>query len=172
MKIIAAVFIFLIFFLLVGARFNFTWAGGSGYERPMTATVETYSPGDKNETTVKRGQLIKTGSGETAVVQIGERIIVAVDERSDVVLDKLFPSEVKLTLRGGRILAKTSRETEKLTISSPETSDFITSGLITAVRYDALDRTDIVPLENYDWTNSSDSDFLLWAAGMMEIGLP
>lgn len=171
-KFLTIIFFLGIALLLIGARFGFTWAGGQGYEKSMSVTVEIYSQQNKNETEVKRGQLVKTNTGETAIIRIGERIVIAVDERTDVVVEKMYASEVELFLRGGRILAKKSSETEKLTISSPETSDFITSGSVTAVRYDSLNRTDIAPLEKYDWSNSSDRDFFLWAAELMEIELP
>ncbi|MFA6131624.1 MAG: hypothetical protein WC702_00955 [Patescibacteria group bacterium] len=170
-KILVALFLLTSLALLIGARFGFAWAGGEGYETPMSASVKIYSDKGETETTAVRGELIKTNAGEKAIVQIGERIVVAVDERSDVVLEKLFPSEVKIVLRGGRVLAKTSNETEKLTISSPETSDFINSGAVTAVRYDSLSRTDIVPMSEFDWSNSTDRDFFLWAAEKMKIEL-
>jgi len=170
-KILATFFLISIFVLLIGTRFNFTWAGGSGYEKPMVATAKIYSNGLKNEIEVQRGQLIKTTSNETAIIYIGERIIITINERTDVVIEKLFPSEVEITLRGGRLWAKTSSETEKLTISSPETSDFITSGSVTAVRYDSLNKTDITPFSKFDWSNSTDQDFFLWAADLMGVEL-
>lgn len=170
-KILTIFFLLSVFILLIGTRFNFTWSGGSGYEKPMPATAEIYSNSTKNKIEVKRGQLIKTGSNETAIIYIGERIVVSVDERTDIVVEKLSSSGVEITLRGGRLWAKTSSETEKLTISSPETSDFITSGSVTAVRYDSLNETDIIPFSKFDWLNSTDRGFFLWAADLMGIVL-
>lgn len=158
--------------LLIGSRFGFTWAGGEGYESPLPVTVEVFSMGNPGTFTLERGSVVKTADNDSAIVKIGEGIFVAMDQRTEIVIERVYSSEVEIILRGGRILAKTSDETKKLTISSPETSDFITSGTVTAVRYDFLNKTEITPLEKFDWQNSTDKNFIVWAAGIMGIGLP
>ena len=156
-KLLVAIFLLILIVLLVGAAFGFRFAGGEGYFEPMPIVTEIVSGDSTVETNgeiqplqtgkiLTRGQTIHTGNGARVLVRIGERITIALDQRTDVVIEKLFPSEVEIKLIGGRLLADTSSETEKLIISSPKSSAAITDGAITAVRYDFLNKTSFTPI--------------------------
>lgn len=144
--------------LLIAGRFGFEWAGGEGYEKPLTATLKeisgtvTVGNGEKEtiaieENKINRGEQIKTSDNSLAIILIGERIKIFLDQRTDVIVEKNFPSVVEIKLVRGRLLADTSSETEKLIISTSRSTNIITAGKITAVRYDFLDKTSVMPID-------------------------
>lgn len=141
------IFFFLgITLLLIGARFGFTWAGGEGHEEPMGASVKIISGGESASADLIRGSEVETKNDEYALIHIGKKIIVALDQRTIISMERLFPSVVEINLQSGRLLAKTSSETEKFIISSPYANGTITDDALTAVRYDFLNKTTFAPL--------------------------
>lgn len=157
-KIIAAIFFLATITLLIGARFGLVWAGGSGYVAPLSAVIEVADGNieiervDQSRDTeagekISRGEKILVGDGSRTLVRVGQGIIIALDQRTVVVLEKLTPQEVEIKILRGRILAETSNETERLTISTPRSKSVIKNGAITAVRYDFLDKTSVAPLK-------------------------
>lgn len=147
-KFLAAIFFLGIVLLLIAARFGFTWAGGEGYEKPMPALVEIFSEAGSTRLDLARGDSIQTKDNQRALIQISERIIVALDQRTEVKIERLFPSQTEIRIIHGRLLARTSPETEKLVISSPLASGAVTEGVLTVVRYDFLDKTTFIPINN------------------------
>lgn len=147
-KFLTTVFLISVVVLLALARFGFEFAGGQGYEKPMTATVVFYSTENVpiKQDDLARGEMLETVDGEYAVVRIGEKIKIAMDQRTVVTIERLFSSKVEVIIIRGRVLAKISPETEKLAIVSPYASGTITDGVITAARYDFLDQTVYAPL--------------------------
>jgi len=176
-KILTGLFLILIAGLLVAMCVGFEWAGGEGVIQTLPAQIEITSGSviiEKNGKTrtandheyLARGEIVRTGGSARATIKIGKEIWTALDERTDISLEKLTPTQVELKITRGRILAQTSGESEKFTVSSPEDSKTITNGAITAVRYDWLEKTEIIPFNEFDWENSSEKDFYEWGLGL------
>lgn len=173
-KILSVFFLISIFTLLAMACFGFEWAGGGGVTETLPSQIEAISGqamiernGEirvlENGDALLRGEIIKTGDNSRAVVRIGRRTTICLDERTDISLERLFPYLIEIKIIRGRLWSQASNEIEKFTISSLETSKTITNDAITAVRYDWLEKTEIVLFENFDWENSDKKEFYEWA---------
>ncbi|MFH1253507.1 MAG: hypothetical protein V1664_04230 [Candidatus Uhrbacteria bacterium] len=156
-KFLAVIFFLAITVMLIAARFGLVWAGGNGYVKPLSTTIEVadgivnIERVDKIRTaeiksSISRGEKIMVGDNSRVLIRIGEEIIIALDQRTDVIIEKNTPDEVEIKLIRGRLLTKTSWETNQLTISTPRSKSVIKDGTITAVRYDFLDKTSVAPL--------------------------
>jgi len=156
-KLLATIFFLTLTAMLIAARFDLVWAGGSGYTEPLSITAEV-ADGDVNiervdkirtaeiNEQIYRGEKISTGDNSRALLRLGQKIVVALDQRTDVIIERNTSVEVEIKILRGRLLAKTSLETNQLTVSTPRTKSTIKDGSITAVRYDFLDKTSVAPL--------------------------
>jgi len=156
-KLLATIFFITLTAMLIAARFSLVWAGGSGYVEPLVIASEIVD-GDvkiervdkirvaETDSRVYRGEKVSTGDNSRALLRLGQEIIIALDQRTDVVIQKNTSTEVEVQILRGRLLAATSWETEQLTVSTPLIKSTIKDGAITAVRYDFLDKTFFAPL--------------------------
>ena len=143
--------------MLAAARFGLVWAGGAGQKVLLQATVEISNGSNtiirvetkrtaQNSEAIKRGEKFSTGNNSRALIRIGQEIIVALDQNTDVILENLSAEKVEIKIIRGRLLANTSWETDKLIISTPISQSSIKDSAITAVRYDFLDQATILPI--------------------------
>ncbi|HBR81119.1 TPA: hypothetical protein DEA21_05800 [Candidatus Uhrbacteria bacterium] len=166
-KILVGSFLIAVTGLLLAARFGFEFAGGEGYVEALPAQVEIISGSVTversgvsrtavNGESLKRGEIIRTSDTTRAIIKIGERISIVLDERTDVSIEQILPSQVEIKIIRGRLLAKTSNETEELLISTPVSFGSINSGILSVVRYDWLDKTDYLPFGTTVFVNQKD----------------
>jgi hypothetical protein len=156
-KILASIFFLTVITMLAAARFGLVWAGGAGPTVLLPATVEISNGSNtiirvetkrtaQNSEAIKRGEKFSTGNNSRALIRIGQEIIVALDQNTDVILENLSAEKVEIKIIRGRLLANTSWETDKLIISTPISQSSIKDSAITAVRYDFLDQATILPI--------------------------
>lgn len=100
----------------------------------------------KAEEPLIRGEIIKTGADGMAFITIGPGVRIALDEKTDLVLESLRPDGVRLHLSRGRILAASHPHVDQLTIKTAKTETMILEGTLSIVNYDFLQTVAIAPL--------------------------
>jgi hypothetical protein len=139
--------------LLIGARFDFLWAGGEG-EKTSTVSI-THQEGSADIVhdrdtrhavigeTLVRGEIVETDEGFLRLT-IGEDISIILAERTTLVLEDMSIKAPSLKLLRGRIIAEQSGSFPLL-IKTNFTSVDVQSGTITMVNYDFLETVMIAP---------------------------
>lgn len=133
------IWLILVAVLLVGARFNATWAGGSKYVRPLEVRViDDAQPNLRR--TIRRGETIRTEAGDRVEIAIGDTR-VWLDERTDLTIESLDPDHPEARLHRGRTVFDVPTE---LTILTNETRIEIRRGVASIVNFDFQSRIAVV----------------------------
>jgi|GEM_PF-6982297 hypothetical protein len=151
--------------LLVGHAIGFGWAGGEGIEADVPASIigESYAgtvtiehagarrsaaPSDA----IVRGEIVRTGDDGRVMIQIGADHVLALDNRTDVRIDDLRPSTMKITLIQGRVYLSAQRSTNEksLLISSTKGTDVsIPYGRASVVNYNFKNVFAVYPIDTF-----------------------
>lgn len=165
--VLYTIFILLTAILLIGQRFGFVWAGGTGYiaERRAGIVAIVGEPDvDRIGKTriaqlwqsVARGETIRTGVGERVLLQLDFANTIALDENTDVMIEENNLHAIRVKLLRGRVYADThvtDRHDENpdwaktISIDTKASRTTIETGSVTIVNYDFLDRVSIAPIE-------------------------
>ena len=154
-RVSAGIFLALVASLLVGARFGYVWAGGEGYEPNLAVRLVAGEgiEGDRGGRirpvvegdVFVRGERIMTGDAERALVQIG-KVLLALDERTDVVLERTNASGITLRLVRGRIVVVADPSVEETIVLTNKTESGIIEGALSVVNYDFQQAVQVVPI--------------------------
>lgn len=90
---VVAIFLALAALLVVGQRFGFTFAGGSGYEKALVATA--------NGAAYARGETVRTSDVGT-VLNLAGLGTVQIATHTDVTIERLSKEEIVLRIGTGR----------------------------------------------------------------------
>ncbi len=161
-----AIFAFLVMSLLVGQRFGFVWAGGTGYILERNAGIVALIGEPRidrmGETraaelwhSVDRGETIVTQSTERLMLQLDFTHTIALDENTTITIVENTREAIRIHLTKGRIYADThvtdGSETNdqvatQLSIWTDRTESSIESGAMTVVNYDFLEKVSVLPI--------------------------
>lgn len=148
----------MIFVLLIGARFDASWAGGKGYAPAVAVRVEALE-GDvrvdragniqkiQKQYQPVRGEKIETTAGSRVFFEIGSGTFLALDENTSVTLDRLEPSRVSIRLWHGRVLAIAGSNLEEFRVTTNHTASWIQGGAFTVINYDFLETISVAPID-------------------------
>ena len=151
--ILVTCFLSLVTLLVMGQRFNFSFAGGTGYHAPRYATVEQLQGtgsidhnGTKRPLTIAskiaRGEIVTTNAGSYVELGFGSSH-VALDERSTLTIIENDQDGLALNLDSGRLLATAD---SSLKIKTGQTESVVGNGLVSIINYDFLWRADVWPI--------------------------
>ena len=169
-----AIFVLLVATLLVGQRFGFGWAGGSGYVPSQSARIIAMvgTPTiDRNGTvrgaglwqSVRRGETVRTVAGQRIKLQLDLGHSVSLDENTDVTIEENDADGIRLKLIRGRVYADATPIdglAKTLSIDTLASRSTITTGAITVVNYDFLWKVSIAPIDTEaDVVVGGDMDF-------------
>jgi len=139
--------------LLIGACFDFLWAGGEGEKTSIVSITHKEGSADivhGRETrqattgeTLVRGEMVETEEGFLRLT-IGEDISVILAERTTLVLENLSTQTPAIKLSRGRMIVEQGGSSPLL-IQTNFTSADLQSGTITMVNYDFLETVMIAP---------------------------
>lgn len=111
--------------------------------------------------TFRRGQLVETGAGEYLVLQVGDDLFVALDERSRLELTRLFYDERIFTFTRGRIVVD-SRGAQPILIETNKSQNVVERGRATFINYDFQQLVTIAPMDGSVQTHiKGTKDYLL-----------
>lgn len=145
--------------MLIGRAYGFGWAGGDGYREPVTVTISDTTGnlqvvGFNTERvsyigdTIKRGETLKTPANTRAFVEIND-VQLFMDQRTDVVFERLFEDQIRLSVTRGRIVLyhrdtpnDVTVETNYLSTKMPQ------DGALTLINYNFDETVNIVPFKN------------------------
>lgn len=148
--------------LLVGQRFGFVWAGGTGYVStlsvflqdatgPVTVerngTVRTLAVGVNDR--IYRGETITTAPGSFAQLEFNDYFHgfgVGMDERTTLTVDATVVTEPQLFLHAGRIETFMDGTVESLLVRTNFTRSRLGKGRASFVNYDFKETIGIVPI--------------------------
>lgn len=158
MRRLAAVCFCLVFALLIGARFDASWAGGKGYAPAVVIRVEALEGevrADRAENIQQiqkqyqpvRGEKIETTAGSRTVFEISSGTFLALDENTSVTLDRLESSRVSIRLWHGRVLAIAGSSLHEFRITTNHTASWIQGGAFTVINYDFLETISVAPID-------------------------
>ena len=95
---------------------------------------------------LKRGEIIRTGSGAYASLLVGNASRLSLDERTDVELTNLKKGQESFKLIRGRILLEHWKETP-MTLTTNFTKSFFKNGIASFVNVDFQEQIHIIPFE-------------------------
>jgi ferric-dicitrate binding protein FerR (iron transport regulator) len=156
-RLFVVVFLASVAALLIGARFGFTWAGGDGFESRLDVHIDQVignvvadRAGEVRVLTsherILRGETVRTGDGSRAVVNVKGGVMIALDERSDLTIDRLSSERVSVQLSRGRILAvKRGDAIDRLVVTTNFTETAIVEEAVSVVNYDFLGKVSVIP---------------------------
>lgn len=141
-----AIFAVLVAALLIGQRFGFVWAGGTGY----VPEVGAYNASGVH---YGRGETVSTGADDRTYLRVGQPGDIAalaelwLDRSTDVVLDQTNGNGVTVRLIRGRILAVAHDAEHPFTIKTNFTQSAIFGGTLSAVNYDFRETVSLAPID-------------------------
>lgn len=114
---------------------------------PQDRVVIVTSQGSafQEDKTFKRGDIIETGAGEHLLLQIGNDILLGIDERSRVELHRLFLDERTLKFTKGRIEVVSKSQTP-IFIETNKTINILENGRGVFINYDFQQLVTIAPI--------------------------
>ncbi|MCH8049276.1 hypothetical protein IH979_01020 [Patescibacteria group bacterium] len=118
--------------LLVGNRFDATWAGGSGYEAHATALADVKE--------YRRGQTISTGDEQWLFVRFGEADFWMYEDTQVKLIDGR-KDQLKINVIQGRVIVE-----GPITIEVREL-DLVIDGIASFVHYSWLNEIEVVSIE-------------------------
>lgn len=145
--------------MLIGRTYGFEWAGGDGYREPVTATISDTTGnlqvvGFNTERvsrigdTIKRGETLKTPANTRAFVEIND-VQLFMDQRTDVVFERLFEGQIKLSVTRGRIVLYHHDTPNDVTVETNYLSTAVPkNGALTLVNYNFDETVNIVPFND------------------------
>jgi hypothetical protein len=157
-----ATFCILVAALLIGQRFGFVWAGGSGYDPERVSGiiglvgVPTIDRVGKERDavlwqSVQRGEMVRTGPGQRVMIQLSFADVVSLDENTDLIVETNTTDAIVLKLIRGRVYLDTHTAAdssgEPVTIKTNFTRSTIRYGALSVVNYDFLETVSVIPLE-------------------------
>lgn len=137
--IVAALFFTVIAGLLLIRRFD------TQPEEPVVIVSVSGSERKVGEK-LRRGEIIETKVGEYLALQIGESVLVGIDERSRVELYRLFADERILRFPRGRIVIE-SQDKKPFLIETNKTQSIVENGSATFINYDYQQLVTIAPIK-------------------------
>ncbi|MEI6510547.1 MAG: FecR domain-containing protein [Candidatus Uhrbacteria bacterium] len=167
-------FVLMVTTLLVGQRFGFAWAGGSGYVPSQLAGIVAMvgTPTVDHAGTIRdavlwksvaRGETVRTIAGQRVKLQIALGHSVSLDENTDVTVEENDADGIRLKLLRGRVYADATPIdglAKTLSIDTLASRSTITTGAITVVNYDFLWKVSIAPIDTEaDVVVGGDMDF-------------
>lgn len=151
--ITSLVFLLLVSALLIGAHVGASFAGGPGYQSPLTVTtIEADGSVNevRNDKTMPlsdhpvRGSVIETGAQARALIDI-DGTVLALSENTSVELKTLATDRLVLFVSKGRV-AVSSPNDRVVHITSNEVDSWFLGGVMTFVNYDFQRRVSVIPL--------------------------
>lgn len=169
--------------LLVGQRFGFVWAGGSGYEPELAAflqdstgpvhadrlgAVRDLAVGDR----ILRGERVFTDGDSYAQLTISDFshiVTVGMDGRTSMTLDALAADETQLYLHAGRIETFMDGTVARLTVRTNFTRTTVGKGRTSFVNYDFKETVGIIPIVGFATVTTTKNDETLTISSPVEI---
>lgn len=155
-RIPIVIFGLLVVVLIIGQRFDFSWAGGNGYNPDLQ--VEIVAMGgdvriDRNGSVrdaalgdrIRRGEVIKTDNGKV-MIKIGNETLLALDERTDITIDKIKDQEIVVRFPRGRILVEHNAPGSFRVITNYHES-LLQVGTASFVNYDFRETVSVIPID-------------------------
>lgn len=157
---IAVLFFVLAALLIIGQRFDFRFAGGTGYQAPVFATViAMQGTGAINHngtirpltaaSQIARGEIVTTNPGGYVMLHLfhggSQNGWVSLDERSTLTIVENDTDGIQLNLGSGRLLAAEQNGSFKIKTGQVESS--MESGSMSVINYDFLWQADIWPIK-------------------------
>ena len=165
-------FVILTVALLVGNRLGLVFAGGQGYQAPMSfmvgEVVNSNAP-----FFYPRGSAVETKAGEWIQVVNGG-LVVWLYENTRLEITTLTDETVELHLPYGRIIVanNASASREVTVVAGDKTTTFSANQVLSIVNYSFLDKVDVFPITD-DLKNSAAKDFYAWYTTSQTIdGIP
>ncbi len=156
-RALAAWFFLLTTILLIGGRFGFVWAGGPGYAPPLAVSVSALQGGDATAdrngvvralvrgATVARGETVSTGPATRLALTASDGSQIVLDERTEVKLESLQPTDLSVWLTKGRLFLVDRGEGQTVTVDTVGTQIGILQQAMTVVNYDFLQTIEAAP---------------------------
>lgn len=132
--------------LLIGNRFDASWAGGDGYEQHGVAHV--------GEETYERGEIIESGEGEYVQVDLFDATVL-MDENTQVKLVYLMEGDIEINVVQGRIVAE-----GELIIATRDVATVV-NGSASYVHYSWLGEVEIAPIDGSVYVAYQDTAHIL-----------
>ncbi len=142
--------------LLVGARFGFMWAGGTGYVAPVPVIVTALNGhvtvdhfGKLRDASINsplsRGEIVHVDDGYGELKIDGSTLSMAA--RTDVELVSLTPDKVEVRVQRGRIALEHALNTNRILIDAgPGHLSLGNTGWLSVVHYDFRGTVTIAPM--------------------------
>ncbi|NBS41684.1 hypothetical protein EBS80_03405 [bacterium] len=143
-KRLAAIFGVLIAILLIGQRFGFVWAGGTGYAPEFGAISD-------RGVRYARGETVATDANERTALRIGTPGDIAaladmwLDQNTTVILESTNDNGVTVRLVRGRLYAVAHDPSDPLSVTTNFTRSETVGGALSVVNYDFRETVSIIP---------------------------
>lgn len=124
--------------LLVWRRFD------SPPQEPVTILALENSNRHLHEN-VRRGTIIETGQNEYLALQIGSDLIITMDQKTRVELDRIFTDERSITFTRGRIVVF-NQSMNPFLVETNKTETLVTQGKTVFINYDFKQLVTIAPI--------------------------
>ncbi|OGL95202.1 hypothetical protein A2348_02675 [Candidatus Uhrbacteria bacterium RIFOXYB12_FULL_58_10] len=140
-----AIFSVLLASLLIGQRFGFVWAGGSGYD-PETGAY------DASGTYYDRGETVSTAEQDRTYLRVGTPGDIAMlaelwlDHDTEIILDQTNSKRVTVRIIRGRVFAVAHDAQHPFTITTNAVQSTIFGGSLSVVNYDFRETVSVIPI--------------------------
>ncbi|KKR58065.1 MAG: hypothetical protein UU08_C0003G0034 [Candidatus Uhrbacteria bacterium GW2011_GWE2_40_58] len=149
-------FVFIIFLLLIGQLFGCEWASGNGWRTKLPVTVVslngnatvTHFTTDRpllSSDVLERGEIITTSDEGYVLLTLSNHATLALAERTQITLDRIFNNEITITVHKGRVIASLKDNTTSVCLLTNLTKTILQQGSLTLVNYDFLETISVVP---------------------------
>lgn len=130
--------------LLIGQRFGFVWAGGTGYVPELGAISDS-------GVRYVRGETVATGADERTALRIGVPGDIAaladiwLDQNTTLILESTNDNGVTVRLVRGRLYSVAHDPSHPLSVTTNFTRTEIVGGALSVVNYDFRETVSIIP---------------------------
>lgn len=110
----------------------------------VTVVAKQHSSFQAGES-LTRGTILETGEDEYLAIQIGDDVIITLDQKTRLELHKLFTDERILRFTRGRMVVH-NQSTDPLLVETLKTEHVVTKGIVAFINYDFKQLVAIVPI--------------------------
>ena len=132
------------FFLLIVMGLV-TWRRFDLPAQTIVTVIEAQNSSHQKGERFTRGTLVETGEQEFLAIQIGDDLIITLDQKTRLELHKLFTDERILRFTRGRIVVN-NQSTDPLLVETHKTEHIVSKGTATFINYDFKQLVTIAPM--------------------------
>lgn len=136
-RVLIAVFLILTTTLIVGQRFDFTWAGGTGYVAPLQATTTDGAQ-------FARGETVRT-EADFKKLNLAGLGRVWMDQYTTLIIERLSADEIILRVDTGRVTVEAG--TVPVEVRMDVVSARLANGTAIFINYDQWRRATVIPVK-------------------------